>query len=60
MKQNIKDRTDRELYLLVYNTEELWNMRHSTNLYEELDKRFEYTEKQKEILDECLTAEREN
>lgn len=57
MKENIKDRSDGELYLLVYNTEELWRLRHNPKFFEEIDGRYEYTTKQLEVLKEALEGD---
>lgn len=59
MRANIKDRTDRELYILVFNTESLWKLRHSMKLMSEIIKLYEYTLKQLEVLIEALDSERE-
>lgn len=58
-KTDLTECTERELYLQVYNTEDLWLARHKTNLIELINSRFKFTNKQYEFLCEALQNEYE-
>ena len=57
MAQNLTEYSSDELSLQVMNDEGLYNMRHSSALFEILDELYIYTEEQRDILEQDLEAE---
>lgn len=54
---DITEYSDNELSLLVMNDEYLYNMRHSSSLFETLDDMFTYTQEQLDVLKSNLEDE---
>lgn len=57
-KQDLREYSDAELSLMVFNDEGLYRMRHRRGLFEILDELFIYTDEQLETLKEDLEDEK--
>jgi hypothetical protein len=60
MKEDITELSDSELSLLVFNDEELYRIRHTTKLYDIINERYEYTDKQYALLLNDLIEDLQN
>ena len=56
-KEDIRHYSDRELELLVYNTEFLYNIRHLTNFIDTLKHLYIFNDNQLKVLKQSLTDE---
>ena len=58
-KQDLTNYSDMELSLQVFNTEDLYHERHNDGFLDSLEERFNYTDKQLEVLKQDLNSDYE-